>query len=286
MSKSDRRVPVTHFRNAACTSLPRAAAHCPRMAVHILLECGHAMMEQVMARNSLIRQIYNVYAWSVGSSFVLVCGIFIIAMPRLQWRRRLARRTARGLFRLLGMKLTVHGLDRLPEGGCIVVANHASYLDGIVLTAALPPRFGFVIKREMSRVPLVGLLLHRLGSQFVDRFDPHASRSDAGKLVRQAVNGSALGIFPEGTFVRTPGIRHFHMGAFRAACRGGLPLVISAIRGTRTALPAESWAITPYTVEVTISDPLYPRNRNRDEALRLMQQSRTEISRLTGEPLI
>lgn len=239
-----------------------------------------------MARNSLIRQIYNVYAWSVGSSFVLVCGIFILAMPRLRWRRRLARLTARGLFRLLGMKLTVHGLDRLPEGGCIVVANHASYLDGIVLTAALPPRFGFVIKREMSRVPLVGLLLHRLGSQFVNRFDPHASRSDAGKLVRQAVNGTALGIFPEGTFVAAPGIRKFHMGAFRAACRGSLPVTCCGIRGTRDILPAESWTILPRKIDVRIGATLHPVEYGRIEALRLMEQSKIEISKLSGEKIL
>ena len=46
------------------------------------------------------------------------------------------------------------GLEHLPQGQCVIVANHASYLDGLVMTAALPPRFGFVIKREMSRVPL------------------------------------------------------------------------------------------------------------------------------------
>ena len=59
---------------------------------------------------------------------------------------------------LAGMPLKLRGTENLPEGQCVVVANHASYLDGVVMAAALPPRFGFVIKREMNEVPVAGLL--------------------------------------------------------------------------------------------------------------------------------
>ena len=74
---------------------------------------------------------------------------------------------------LAGIPFAVEGLERLPQVPCVVVANHASYIDGIVAAAALPPDFAFVIKKEMVRVPLAGLLLRRLGSQFVERFDRH-----------------------------------------------------------------------------------------------------------------
>ncbi len=77
------------------------------------------------------------------------------------------------------MPLVVKNLERIPAGQCVVVANHASYLDGVVMTAALPPRFGFVIKREMESVPLAGALLRRLGSEFVERFNRHRGGADA-----------------------------------------------------------------------------------------------------------
>ena len=71
----------------------------------------------------------------------------------------------RGAARLVlwagGMRMQVRHLEHLPRGACVVVANHASYLDGVVLFAALPPRFGFVIKREVSKLPLASLLLGR-----------------------------------------------------------------------------------------------------------------------------
>ena len=56
--------------------------------------------------------------------------------------------------RLAGIPLRVEGSERLPQAPCVVVANHASYIDGIVAAAALPPDFAFVIKKEMVRVPL------------------------------------------------------------------------------------------------------------------------------------
>ena len=104
--------------------------------------------------------------------------------------------------------------DRLPAGACVVVANHSSYLDGIVLYAALPPVFGFVIKREMSKVPLANLLLRRIGAHYVDRGRGQKSARDTRKLLKQAAAGGALAFFPEGTFDHEPGLLRFRSGAF------------------------------------------------------------------------
>src|SRR5579859_3640044 len=157
--------------------------------------------------------LFGLWAWMVVVLFVLPGMLAVILTPGRGRRRTVARACARGMFRLLGVDLEVTGLERLPES-CIVAANHCSYLDGIILTAALPPRFGFVIKREITKVPLVGWMLERLGSEFVERFDKHAARSDASRIIQRARDGLCLGMFPEGTFVAEPGLRHFHMGAF------------------------------------------------------------------------
>ena len=96
------------------------------------------------------------------------------------------------------------GCDAMPRDPCVVVANHASYIDGIVAMAALPPDFTFVIKKEMVRVPLASLLLRRLGSAFVERFDRHKGASDARRVWKLAATGQSLVFFPEGTFDGTP----------------------------------------------------------------------------------
>ena len=111
------------------------------------------------------------------------------------------------------MPIRVKDAHHLPTGPCVIVANHASYLDGLVLKAALPARFCFVIKKEVTRVPIAGLLLRRIGSEFVDRFNRHAGGMDARRLIKAADAGQALAFFPEGTFLPHPGRREIsHRG--------------------------------------------------------------------------
>ena len=131
----------------------------------------------------------------------------------------MARAAARLIFACTGMPLSVTTIGRLPDGACVIVANHASFLDGVILTGALPPRFGFVIKNEMRSTPIAGLLLRRLGSEFVDRSDKHKSASDARRIMRKTHAGEALIFFPEGTFRTAPGLGKFHNGAIATAAR-------------------------------------------------------------------
>jgi 1-acyl-sn-glycerol-3-phosphate acyltransferase len=186
---------------------------------------------------------------------------------------------------LTGMQLDVRHADRLPEGHCVLVANHAGYLDGLVLMAALPPRFGFVIKREMSGVPLAGLLLARIGSEFVERFDRHKGASDARRVMRSASNGQSLVFFPEGTFAKRPGLLKFHSGAFHTAARAGCPVVPCVLRGTREALPTPGMLLTPGRLEVEIL-PALPAMVDAAEhaTATLRDRARRQILEALGEP--
>ena len=187
-------------------------------------------------------------------------------------------------FWLAGTPLTVKGLERLPADACIVAANHASYLDGPILTAALPPRFGFVIKHEMSTTPVVGWLLTRLGSEFVQRADKKAAGNAASRIIQKARDGACLGVFPEGTFVREPGLRDFHLGAFLTATRVGLPVVPVVIRGSRQILPAHCWWPSAGSLDVEVLPAVSPQGRSGDAARELRRAVRMEILGSCGEP--
>jgi 1-acyl-sn-glycerol-3-phosphate acyltransferase len=217
----------------------------------------------------------------------------LLLTPRLSRRRALVRGLARTALRLAGMRLQVHGLERLPEP-CIVVANHSSYLDGVVLCATLPARFSFVIKREMAAVPLAGTLLRRIGAEFVERGNRVRGARDARRLMRQAEIGQALVFFPEGTFGIDIGLRHFHIGAFAAAVRANLPLLPVVIRGTRHCLPPgspwprpgairiEALAALPALAAGRVQDE--SEQHDRDRALRLRAAARAALLAALGEP--
>ena len=182
---------------------------------------------------------------------VLTVNMFL---PNLRWRRLVAGVFSRAFLRAARIPLTVEGLKLLPQVPCVVVANHASYIDGLVAAAALPPDFAFVIKKEMVRVPLAGLLLRRLGSQFVERFNRHKGGVDARRVLKLAATGQSLVFFPEGTFNEVRQIGKFLGGAFTTAERSDMPVVAVAIHGTRAVLPPGGLGIRRSAIRVAIRD--------------------------------
>jgi 1-acyl-sn-glycerol-3-phosphate acyltransferase len=232
-----------------------------------------------------VRFAYGIYAVAMFLALASCALLATLFLPRVQYRRAAARAAARAFLWMAGMPLTVKSLERLPQGQCVVVSNHVSYIDGVVFTAALPPRFGFVIKREMNSVPLIGLFLRRLGSEFVERFNRHRGASDARRVLRNAVNGKSLVFFPEGTFTRTPGLLKFHSGAFITAARVGCPVVPATVKGTRVTLSPNGGFPRPGRIVVEILAPVtVAADQSEAVAMELRNRAREAILAQLGEP--
>jgi len=224
-----------------------------------------------------------VCALAVFSLLLVIATVLALLVPRLEWRRRITHRLAQLAVPVLGVRLVVEGLERLPPDSSVVVANHASYLDGVVMKAALPPRFSFVIKREAASMPVAGFLMKRIGSEFVDRHTEGGRRRDAMRVLRRAEEGHALVFFPEGTFDDVPGLKRFHVGAFAAAVRGGMPVVPAVIHGARRAMPNGALLVRPGLVRVEILDPIaLSDTANAADALR--REARRLILQRLDEP--
>ncbi len=232
-----------------------------------------------------LRFVYGIYAALVFLSVSLLALVGVILLPSLRLRRATARIAARTFFLMVGMPVRLEGRENLPTDQCVVVANQASYLVGVVRTAALPPRFGFVIKREMNEVPLAGLLLRRIGSEFVERFNRHRGGTDARRVLRTAASGHSLVFFPEGTFTPEVGLGKFHTGAFAIAAHAACPVVPAVILGTRRNMPATRILPRPGPIEVRFNPPIEADgSTDGDPALQLRDASRAAILAELGEP--
>ncbi len=201
---------------------------------------------------------YGFYAWLALLAIVIPLCVVLAVLPGIDRRRALARRAARLFLAAIGSPVRVAGSAIEAHYPCVVVANHSSYLDGIILTAALPAGFTYLIKNEMSRLPIAGFLLRRLGSAFVDRDDRQDRHRTARTLYTLATRGSALGFFPEGTFDKLPGLKPFHLGAFSAAARAKLPVVPVVIRGARWKLPSGHFLPRLGPLQVHVCDAVRP----------------------------
>lgn len=233
-----------------------------------------------------LRVLYGLYVWVLFALLSLTTLALVLVVPPLTFRRAIARHVASLFLLLAGMPVRVVGAEQLPRQPCVVVANHSSYLDGVILKAALPAHFCFVIKKEMVRVPLAGALLRRIGSEFVDRFNRHSGGMDARRLIRTASGGQSLAFFPEGTFTEQPGIARFHIGAFIIAVRASMAVVPVAIRGARRGLPADSIWPRPGRLEVRVLGvlPVGDGDDSSAAAGRLRDAARDHILSAVDEP--
>lgn len=198
-------------------------------------------------------------------------------LPNLRRRRAVAGTFSRAFLRGAGIPFTVRGIEKLPRVPCVVVANHASYIDGIIAVAALPPDFAFVIKKEMVKVPVASLLLRRLGSEFVERSNRHEGAADARRVLRLAATGQSLVFFPEGTFDERRQIGKFIGGAFTIAERSSMPVVAVAMHGTRDVLPPGGLMLYRRPIVVEVLETL--------DAPGARVRSRELIAQAVGEPL-
>jgi 1-acyl-sn-glycerol-3-phosphate acyltransferase len=192
-------------------------------------------------------------------------------------------RAARTVFWLTGIPLEVTGT--WPDAtGVVVVSNHSSYLDGLVLAAVIPGEPAFIAKKELEPQFFAGPFLRRLGSLFVDRTDPEGGVENVNQALEAARAGRMLVFLPEGTFSRAPGLLPFRLGAFVIAARQHFEILPLTLRGTRSILRSDHWFPRRGAVSVNIGPLVSPDGSDFAAAVRLREKVRAEILSNCGEP--
>ena len=235
------------------------------------------------ARRWLVAELYAAWCWLAMVLAAAPLWLAAVAPPGVRRRRRTVRFIARAFLGVLGASPRVHGVP-LPSGTSLVASNHASYLDSLILGAALPPQFAFVAKRELWDNPFMRLALRRLDAEPVTRFDAAAGAEDSEHIEAAVRTGKSLVFFPEGTIVRAPGLQPFHLGAFQVAAATGTPIVPVSIAGSRSMLRPDQWFPRRARIEVSIGQALEPESSSWSEALRLRELVRSEILQHCHEP--
>jgi len=197
---------------------------------------------------------------------------------------RAVRWWSRFTLMVCGLRPQVVGLEHLRglRSG-VLVANHASYIDPIVVMAAVPVPFHFVAKRALTRYPLIGTVIRKAEHLTIEKAGLSDRLAGADEVARQLRTGGRLFVFPEGTFEERPELLPFRLGAFRAAVDTGQPIVPIALAGTRHVLSADSWLFRRSPLTVTIGLPLSPQAEGWPEMVRLRDAAVAHVARAGGE---
>ncbi len=160
----------------------------------------------------------------------------------------------------------------------LVVANHSSFLDSLVLGTAVHRRVRFVMTELFAEVP--GLRWFFRWNDVILVREGGAFNRELYRLVLESLaKGSVVGIFPEGGISRDGKLQKIQSGVLSIAKRAGVPIVPVGIRGAFEALPREGRVPKPRTISVRIGDPIPP------SLLLPEADSRAESARLGAERL-
>jgi 1-acyl-sn-glycerol-3-phosphate acyltransferase len=213
---------------------------------------------------------------------LLFCPLLILA-PSLRLRRAVGRLGVRAWLATALVPFRVRGLEHLPPGPCIVVCNHASYLDGLIVTSALPGHFTFLVQHGAADWPYIGLIIKRMGVTFVNRGSVRAAAQATRELIERIQAGESFTIFPEGTFRAPAALLPFHSGAFMVAARAGVPVVPAVLRGTRSMYAEKQKLFRWSPISVELLEPVLPQGDSRDAVQNLRDAARAAILRHCGE---
>ena len=235
-------------------------------------------------RRRILDLLYAAYWWTllVAGAGITWCGVLLL--PRRTWRHTLINRMARGFLWLTRQSPTVVSEAPIPERDVLLAANHASYLDPLVLLAAIPGPLSFVAKEELAGQRIAGPFLRRIGTLFVRRTDVEGGVEDARKVLEAARSGERIVFFPEGTLTRMPGLLGFRLGSFQVAAEAGLPVVPVVIGGTRSALRGGQWFPRASRIGVHVGKAMRADGNDFSAAVRLRDAVRAKMLALCGEP--
>ena len=224
-----------------------------------------------------------VVATAIGATVILVLIPFVKAGT-------LSQLVAVGWARLIGwitpMRVRVEGREHAdPEQSYVVVSNHQSQYDILVLYGWLNIDVRWVMKQELRSVPGLGVACERLGHIYIDRSDHQAAVASISAARERITDGTSVLFFPEGTRSDDGRLRRFKKGAFRFAIDTGLPILPVTVVGTNEVLPARRYDLRPGRATLVIHRPVEVRGMTIADLPKLSDRVRKIIgSALPGGP--
>lgn len=228
--------------------------------------------------------LYQVYAWLVFFPLVIILTLLFSALTisfatlvNPEWASRVFAATwGKTLALLTPVRVHVEGAGHAHrEQSYVVVINHQSQYDILVVYGWLKLDLKWVIKQELRKIPGIGLGCEKAGHIFIDRRNPkQASTAIRAALARL---GSGVGIlfFPEGTRSLDGRLLPFKNGAFRLSKEQEIPILPVTLVGTRDILPARSLKPFPGAIRMVIHPAIMPQDKSVDE---LLEETRSVIS--------
>lgn len=216
---------------------------------------------------------------------VLGCVAVVAGLASQRAAARISHLWGALCLRIAGVPVVVEGLGRLAEGQrYVIMANHESSLDILVLLAALPPslELRFLAKKSLFRIPFLGWAMTSAGFIPVDRENRSTAVATLNQTLEEVARGGSPLVFPEETWTTDGRLLPFARGGFLVALKSGLPILPVGLEGPRLVLPPNEGVVRPQSVTVRVGEPISTAGLGVSSRRDLIDRTRRRIDRLRG----
>jgi len=239
--------------------------------------------------------VYTIFGWIVivfiFLSHAFVSRLFIL--PFTKNKEEASHFSTRPFLKcgaaLMGVKITVEGIENIPkESSFIIASNHQSLIDIAIYLMMIPRKFSFFAKKELISVPILGGNIENMGHFIVDRNNTRVAVKQMDVARKKLESGYNLLVFPEGTRTLDGSVGEFKKGAFMMAVQTGLPIIPTYIDGAFGIVNKASWKIHPGDITLKIGKPIpvqkQEKRHEKEAAEQLAKQARDAVIALSGKP--
>lgn len=193
----------------------------------------------------------------------------------------MARLWSRLILWMFGIKVRTRGADQLESAKhYIYVSNHASAFDIPAVVVGIPDDIRFVLKKELTRIPIWGWALKYGHYITIDRGNARDALKSLDEAAERMRNGASVILFGEGTRTRDGKLQPLKRGAFSLAVKAGIPIVPLTINNTFRILPRGSLRVNAADIEIVFDKPISIDGlEGREGEDRLMKQVQAAIAR-------
>jgi 1-acyl-sn-glycerol-3-phosphate acyltransferase len=216
-----------------------------------------------------------------GATAVLAPTVLVASLLRIKERpgsiyERCMRLWARSMLRAAGVRVVAHGTEHL-RNGAIYMQNHVSWFD-IFAVASVLPRYTFVAKAELRRIPVFGRGAEAAGIVFIDRDNRKAAFESYRIAAGEVQRGRNVVVCPEGTRGRDYHLRPFKKGPFVLAIAAEAPIVPVVVFGALEVMSKGSLRVRPNVVHVHFLEPVSAAGFTYEDRTTLMQTVWTRMA--------